>query len=129
MIAVRMTPGAVYLRRPVLVAARLDDLRGPAGGVVDLPLHLFWSAADGSFSLDDPVERLQVYQIVLREARRPGDLADFLNGGTLIAVWPDILLPRLVRRAWEDQHLVLRPARLPGRRPPAAIIPTGLLPP
>ena len=110
MIAVRVTSGAVYLGRPVLVAVSLADLRGPASGVVELPLRLFWSSPDRAFSLDDPAERRQVYEVVLREARRPGDLAAFLNGGLLAAVWPDIFLPRPVRKAWEDQHPVLRPA-------------------
>ena len=107
MIAVRVTRGAVYLKRPVLVAVCLGDLCGPAGGVVELPLHLFWSAADRAFSLDDPDERRQVYEIVLREARYPDDLSAFLNGGILTAVWPDIFLPRPVRAAWQDQHPAL----------------------
>ncbi len=81
-IAVRVAPGAL-LGRPVPVAASLSGLRGPVSGAVELPVHLFWSAADGRFSLDDPAERLQVYEIVLGEARRPGDLAAFLNGGML----------------------------------------------
>ncbi len=58
------------------------------------------------FSLDDPDERRQVYEIVLSEARRPADLAAFLNGSLLTAVWPDIFLPRLVRKAWEDDSQV-----------------------
>jgi hypothetical protein len=94
----------------VLVAVSLADLRGPASGVVELPLHLFWSAADGRFSLDDPAERREVYQIVLGEARQPGDLAAFLNGGILAALWPGLFLPGPVRQAWEDQHPVLPPA-------------------
>ena len=71
MTAVGVTSGAVYLGRPVLVAASLAGLRGPAAGTVELPLHLFWSAADRRFSLDDPAEQREVYQIVLGEARRP----------------------------------------------------------
>jgi hypothetical protein len=121
MIAVRVTPGAVYLGRPVLVAVSLSDLRGPGSGTMQLPLHLFWSATDGRFSLDDPAERREVYQIVLSEARRPGDLAAFLHGGTLTGLWPGLFLPRLVRRAWEDQHPALRDpapaARLAGQPP------------
>ena len=93
MTAVRITPGAVYLGRPVLVAASLACLRGPVVGTVELPLRLFWSAADRRFTLDDPAERRELYQIVLGEARRPGDLAAFLDGGTLIAAWPGLFLP------------------------------------
>lgn len=90
----------MYLGRPVLVAASLADLNGPTCGVVELPLRLYWSAPDRTFSLDDPAERRKVYRIVVREARRPGDLAVFLDGGMLVALWPDIVLPKPVRRAW-----------------------------
>jgi hypothetical protein len=38
----------------VLVAADLADLTGPAEGVVELPLRLFWSAPDRTFDLDQP---------------------------------------------------------------------------
>jgi hypothetical protein len=110
MIAIRASPRAVYQGRPVLVAASLADLRGPTSGVVELPLRLYWSAPDRTFSLDDPAERRKVYQIVVREARRPDDLAVFLDGDTLIALWPGIFLPKPVRRAWEDEHPALRPA-------------------
>ena len=113
MIAVRVTPGAVYWRRPVLVAASLADLRSPANGLVELPLHLYWSGAHGWFNLDDPVQRRLVYTIVLREARHADDLAAFLDGDMLTALWPRMVLPRPVRKAWEDQHQVLRPPARP----------------
>ncbi len=117
-IAVTVTPGAVYWGRPVLVAASLADPRGPVSGMVELPLYLYWSGTHGWFSLDDPVQRRLVYTIVLREARCPDDLAAFVDGGMLTALWPRMVLPRPVRKAWEDQHPVLRPpaasAGLPG---------------
>lgn len=99
---------ARYLGRPVLVAASLADLHGPTAGTVELPLHLFWSAPDATFDLDDPGMRRQLYETVVREARHPDDLARYLNGGTLAAMWPVMHLPRRVRQAWEDQHPVLR---------------------
>jgi hypothetical protein len=95
---------------PVLVAISLDDLRGPVSGVVELPLHLFWSGTDSGFSLDDPSGRRQVYQIVLREARRPDGLATFLNGGMLTALWARRALPKPVRKAWEHQPALQPPA-------------------
>jgi hypothetical protein len=122
MIAVAVT--AVYMSWPVLVAVSLADLRGPASGVVELPLHLFWSSPDKLFDLDDRAQRREVYEVVLREARRPGDMAAFLNGGLLAVVWPDLFLPRMVRKAWEDQHPVLRPPEPTGL--PAEIL--GLRP-
>jgi hypothetical protein len=41
MIPVRVSREFLYLRRLVLVAVSLADLRDPTSGVVELPLHLF----------------------------------------------------------------------------------------
>jgi DNA invertase Pin-like site-specific DNA recombinase len=106
-------PPAQYQSRPgrgVLVAASLADLRGPVTGTVELPLRLFWSSPDRTFSLDDPDMRQWLYQTVLREATRLEDLATYLNGDTLIVLWPDLYVPKGVRQAWEDQHPALRAA-------------------
>jgi hypothetical protein len=54
-----------------------------------------------------------LYETVLREATRPGDLAAYLDGSVLVRIWPRLFLPRGVRRAWEDAHPVLRAARTP----------------
>jgi len=107
--------GTAYQARPgraALVAASLADLAGPDHGVVELPLRLFWSAPDRTFDLDQPSMLRALYETVLREASRPGDLTSYLNGDILVAVWPDLFLPKGVRRAWEDQHPELRAARL-----------------
>jgi hypothetical protein len=100
----RFWPG----RREVLVADRLADLHGAEHGPVELPIWLFWFP-DRTFDLDEPGMLPWMYQIVLREARRPGDLG-YLNGDRLVSLWPDLHLPRGVREAWEDQHPVLRAA-------------------
>jgi len=97
-------------RRGVLVAADLADLRGPAEGTAELPLRLFWSAADRTFDLGDTDMLRSMYEKVLREAIRADELTTYLNAGRLIAVWPDLFLPRDVRQAWEDQHPALRRA-------------------
>ena len=102
-----------YQSRPgrrAVVAASLADLRGPAEGTVELPIWLFWSSLDHTFDLDDPDMRRWLYQTVLREAGRPEDLATYLDGDTLIALWPELYLPKGVRQAWEDQHPALRSA-------------------
>ena len=98
--------------RAGLVAASLADLRGPARGVVELPLRLFWSVPDRTFDLDQPSRLQAMYEAVLREASRPDDLASYLNGEVLVAVWPELFLPKGLRRAWEDRHRALRAARL-----------------
>jgi DNA invertase Pin-like site-specific DNA recombinase len=104
---------APYQSRPgrnVLVATRLEDLSGPTAGLVELPLRLFWSGSDRVFDLDDPAARNTAYEAVLGESVEAAELA-WLNGRKLAEVWPRLFLPRGVRRAWEEQHPVLRAAR------------------
>jgi hypothetical protein len=104
---------ARYQSRPgrrAVVAASLADLRGPAEGAVRLPIWLFWSSPDHTFDLGDPDMRRWLYQTVLREAGSREDLAAYLDGDTLVALWPSLFLPRGVRQAWEDQHPALRAA-------------------
>lgn len=99
--------------RGVLVADSLADLRGPAEGTVELPLRLFWSSPDRTFDLGTPYMLRSLYETVLGEAGRPEDLTAYLDGDTLIALWPELYLPKGVRQAWEDRHPVLRAAAVP----------------
>jgi hypothetical protein len=96
--------------RRALVAADLADLLGPATGVAELPLRLFWSLPGHQFDLDDPDTRRWYYETVLREASRAGDLTAHLHGATLVRLWPELYLPKGVRRAWEERHPSLRAA-------------------
>jgi hypothetical protein len=96
--------------RRAVVVADLAALRGSAKGTVELPLWLFWGNPDHRFDLGDPDMRLWLYQTVLREAGRPEDLIEYLDRDLLIGLWPDLYLPRPVRRAWEERHPVLRDA-------------------
>jgi hypothetical protein len=107
------TPRGRYQSRPgrrVIVAASLADLRGPTEGSVALPLWLFWSSPGYTFDLGDRDIRQWLYQTVLGQAGCAADLTTYLDGGTLIALWPDLYLAKGVRQAWEDQHPVLRAA-------------------
>ena len=89
------------------MAADLAQLRGPVAGMVELPLRLFWSG-DRVFDLGDPEALRLMYEAVLREAIHAEELAEFLNGGMLITVWPELCLPSGARQAWEDRHPALR---------------------
>jgi len=105
-----------YQARPgrrVIVVTDLADLRGPASGPVTLPLRLYWSPPGRVFDLDDPYLLRSMYQTVLGEAARPEDLTSHLDRDTLIAVWPDLHLPKGVRQAWEEHHPMLRAAGAP----------------
>jgi hypothetical protein len=104
--AVIVSPRHVYQGRPVLVVRDLADLRGPASGTVTLPLEVFWSGTEDSsrFDLGSPVRLKVMYRTVVREARTPEHLTGYLDGATLISLWPRLVLPPQVRAAWEEQH-------------------------
>lgn len=94
-----------------MVAETLEELRGPTGGVVELPHRLMWQA-DRHMDLDDDFQRRWTYEIVLREAIRFDELRTWLDGATLRQLWPQLYLPRGVRQAWEDRHPELAQLRL-----------------
>ena len=93
--------------RPVLVAGTLTELTGPTSGLVELPLRLWWGP-HGTFDLAEPTMLAWMYENVLREAIRAGELRAYLDGPTLVRVWPQLNLPRAVRAAWEARHPRLR---------------------
>ena len=98
----RGTAGGRALRT-IVVASELAALRGPVMGVHGLPLHLDSSAA-ATYDFADPHRRGLAYRTVLVEAGSEGDLTAWLEQDALIELWPDLYLPRAVRRAWEDRH-------------------------
>lgn len=103
-------------RRSVVVADSLASLRGPASGVLELPLRLFWSGPGGTparFDLDTRYDALAAYQVILGEARTPDDLVSYLDAGLLERLWPSLRLPAAIRQAWEAAHPALRAAAAP----------------
>lgn len=87
----------------------LRELRGPTTGVVRLPLRLAWTPPQ-RFDLAILDDLRWMYEIVLREAIHADELRQFIDGPTLVRLWPELNLPRGVRRAWEDHHPALRRA-------------------
>lgn len=101
-------PGSSYAdQRPYVVVESLDDLRGPTGGVVRLDRRLHWSGT-ASFDLGNPRRLAALYETVLREASRADDLVLWLDGPTLVRLWPALVLPPQVRLLWESRFKVLR---------------------
>jgi hypothetical protein len=101
---------AVHLarpHRPVLVTGTLGELAGPTHGLVELPLRLWWGP-QRAFDLAEPTMLAWMYENVLREAIRVDELRAYVNGPTLVRVWPQLNLPRAVRAAWEARHPRLR---------------------
>jgi hypothetical protein len=95
----------------VIVPASLDDLRGPASGVVELPVRLYWSGSR-QFDLADPHQVADMCEAVLDAAATTGDITCYLNAGLLIRAWPVLGMSRLKRDAWESRFPVLRRQRL-----------------
>jgi hypothetical protein len=80
----------------------LDELHGPAQGVVELPLHVAWSGMT-SYDLGKPRQRMGLYRTVLHEGLSD-DLPLYLNQDLLLQLWPVLraLVGRTVRTVWED---------------------------
>lgn len=90
-----------------MVASDLTTLHGPTTGVVELPHRLFWQPRR-AVNLDHPALLRWMYETVLREAVTVDELETWLDGPTLIRVWPELFVPRGVRQAWEERHPHLR---------------------
>jgi transcriptional regulator with XRE-family HTH domain len=69
-------------------------------GRVHLPLRLNWSQPDREFDLSDRRQRARVYEIVLREGTGE-DICNYIDGALLVDLWPDLVLPAPLRRAWQ----------------------------
>jgi hypothetical protein len=85
---------------------RLEDLRGPARGVIVLPRHLSWPGMR-EFDVTDDTTRLSMYGIVLTQGQR-NDVKRFLNAGLLRQDWPQLrtaLDPKL--RRWCERRFAL----------------------
>ena len=88
---------------------RLEDLRGPARGVIVLPRHLSWPGLRECDVTDDATRR-SMYGIVLTQGQR-NDVKRFLNPVLLRQDWPLIaaaLDPRLRRLC--ERRFSLAPA-------------------
>ena len=105
-IIVRMDAGALpprwgaYARR---LPSSLEDLRGPAAGEVELPLHVAWSGRR-VYDVGQEDQRLVLYALLLAEAQRE-DLERFVHRESLVSIWPRLrrLLGPHARREWERQ--------------------------
>ena len=103
---VRRTPieDRVFFRdvKPYEAPASLDDLRGPAGGVVELPHSVLWAPGGDEVDLDQPGGVGLAYRAVLAEGS-VDDQVRLLNRDLLLAAWRDLLLPSRVRELWEGR--------------------------
>lgn len=77
---------------------RLDPAE--ALGRVTLPLHLDWSTPGRTVDLADRNQRARAYETILREGREQ-DVATLVDGVLLVDLWNELVLPRLIRDAWQ----------------------------
>ena len=88
-------------RRTLEVPSRLPRLAPDrAFAEVELPLTLNWSDPGRIFRLAERRQRARVYEIVLREGAA-GDILTYIDGALLVDLWPDLVLPREIRSAWQ----------------------------
>jgi hypothetical protein len=93
---------------------RLEELRGPARGVIVLPRHLSWPGMR-EFDVTDDATRRSMYGIVLTQGQR-NDVMRFLNPVLLRQDWALIaaaLDPRLRRSCERRFDLSGAPAPAP----------------
>jgi hypothetical protein len=86
---------------PYEVPERLEDLRGPAEGVLTLPQHVYWGPK-AECDLGDPEGVIKAYQAILREGAR-ADQEELMNAGLLVRVWNELMLPVRCRNLWENK--------------------------
>lgn len=92
--------------RPYDVPDSLDDLRGPDGGVVTLPVDVLWAPGGGVVDLDEPGGTALAYQALLQEGTVEQQVR-FLHARRLARVWPVLALPVRVRVLWEARFAEL----------------------
>lgn len=88
-------------RKPYAVVDDLDSLEGPVAGIVELPVALDWSPKR-RYDITDVDDRYRLYETVLSEALKPGDLQAYLNKELLVEAWPRLLVSRRVKGLWES---------------------------
>ncbi|MFF0343561.1 hypothetical protein [Kribbella sp. NPDC004875] len=95
-------PGDTYASMiPYMVPRSLDQLQGPAAGVIDLPTRLDWGP-NPRYDLAKIDEATTLYNKVISEASTVDDLAEFLNREMLVALWPRLRLPRHCADLWNQ---------------------------
>ncbi|MCU1482256.1 MAG: hypothetical protein JWQ19_3042 [Subtercola sp.] len=94
--------------KPYDAPARLDELRGPATGTVQLPRWVYWGP-NSVVDLDTEWGVIKAYQATIQEGSTE-DQVQILNRDVLISVWPELRMPPRVRQLWEGRFPELKTA-------------------
>lgn len=79
----------------------LTALRGPATGILEVPLTVHWGPRR-RFDLDDPRDVHAAYRAIVREGTTAVQ-EQLLNVDVLRRLWPELMLPPRCRSIWEDR--------------------------
>lgn len=86
---------------PYDTPSTLDALRGPAGGLLDLPIVVHCGPRR-SVDLAGPGQRRAAYQAIVREGSTEMQEA-LLNCTLLHDIWAELMLPDRCRAVWEQR--------------------------
>ncbi|MCD4556954.1 transcriptional regulator [Schaalia sp. lx-100] len=86
---------------PLAVPQRLEDLRGPENGWLDLPITVFW-APNRHFPINSDSQRIEAYKNILERGTRQ-DICAFINAAHLRRLWPELHPSPRVKRLWETR--------------------------
>lgn len=90
---------------PYAVPASLDDLQGPAAGVVEVGAHIDTSPRP-VYDLADADQVWALYTRVVRDGT-VSDQRSLLRHDWLVRLWPTLMLPPRCRAEWETTFPVL----------------------
>ncbi len=68
---------------------------------VELPVDIMWSGQRRTYDLDDPKDRLVVYELVLQEGN-DAQVREYIDVDQLYDLWDEMYLPVGVETAWAD---------------------------
>lgn len=91
---------------PYYAPLQLEDLLGPAEGVLRLPRWVYWGP-QSVFDLSEVGHVQTAYQALVRVGAVE-DQVQFLNEAVLVAAWPRLVLPLRCRQLWESRFPQLR---------------------
>jgi hypothetical protein len=99
-------------RKVYSVPERWEDLRGPAHGLLEMPVTLHW-VRDRRIRLEEPGELRMGYRAVICEGLAE-DQERYLNPDLLRSIWADMVLPPRVRSLWRARFPEHLPENSPG---------------
>lgn len=96
--------------KPYAVPESLDELVGPAAGVVELPLSIYWAPGARRADVGTLGGAWKAYVAALSEGQLE-DIVALVNADRLQQMWGELVLPRRVVALWESRFPELNQER------------------